>query len=70
VNDFYIAGESYAGHYVPQLAQVIIENNFALNLKGIMSGNPSTDWTVEGNFYFPFLLNHALIGQEEYDQVL
>lgn len=38
--DFLITGESYAGHYVPQLAQLILRNNkmtnqTVINLKGI-----------------------------------
>jgi serine carboxypeptidase-like clade II len=38
--DFYITGESYAGHYVPQLASTILHNNklynnTIINLKGI-----------------------------------
>lgn len=39
--DFYIAGESYAGHYVPQLAYTILQHKnqsaagAAINLKGI-----------------------------------
>ena len=38
--DFYITGESYAGHYVPQLAQLVLQNNkitnqTVINLKGI-----------------------------------
>lgn len=39
--DFYIAGESYAGHFVPQLAEIILQHNKLakknlINLKGIM----------------------------------
>ncbi|KAL5995234.1 hypothetical protein ACLOJK_025292 [Asimina triloba] len=39
--DFYITGESYAGHYVPQLAHTILQHNQLpnsrhINLKGIM----------------------------------
>ncbi|KAG4145120.1 hypothetical protein ERO13_D05G078900v2, partial [Gossypium hirsutum] len=41
--DFFIAGESYAGHYVPQLASTILYNNentnqTVINLKGIAFG--------------------------------
>lgn len=39
--EFYISGESYAGHYVPQLAHTILYHNkrankTIINLKGIM----------------------------------
>ena len=38
--DFYITGESYAGHYVPQLAYTILSKNketnqTVINLKGV-----------------------------------
>ncbi|CAD6232779.1 unnamed protein product [Miscanthus lutarioriparius] len=43
--DFYIAGESYAGHYVPQLSRVVYRNNKGtenptLNFKGFMPWLP------------------------------
>ncbi|XP_061996677.1 serine carboxypeptidase-like 27 isoform X1 [Rosa rugosa] len=46
--DFYIAGESYAGHYVPQLSQLVYERNKGIqnpdiNFKGFMVGNAVTD---------------------------
>ncbi|CAJ1947734.1 unnamed protein product, partial [Sphenostylis stenocarpa] len=46
--DFYIAGESYAGHYVPQLSQVIYRKNKGIenpdiNFKGFMVGNAVID---------------------------
>jgi len=47
--DFFITGESYAGHYIPELANVIIANNnktnaTTINLKGIaVSGYIFTD---------------------------
>ncbi|CAK8532132.1 unnamed protein product [Lathyrus sativus] len=47
-NDFFISGESYAGHYVPQLSQLIVDYNSAakqdsINFKGYMVGNALTD---------------------------
>ncbi|KAJ0091705.1 hypothetical protein Patl1_14575 [Pistacia atlantica] len=46
--EFYIAGESYAGHYVPQLAKKIIDYNKSysrpiINFKGFIVGNAVTD---------------------------
>jgi serine carboxypeptidase-like clade 2 len=42
--EFYITGESYAGHYVPQLAHAILRHGSpAINLKGIMVHN---NWLV------------------------
>ncbi|KAL6534798.1 Serine carboxypeptidase 24 [Orobanche gracilis] len=46
--DFYISGESYAGHYVPRLAERIYQHNKksvhpTINLKGFIVGNAVTD---------------------------
>lgn len=44
-NPFLIGGESYAGHYVPQLANQVLTGTDALlrqNMKGFFVGNPCT----------------------------
>ncbi|KAL7192777.1 hypothetical protein ACSBR2_024572 [Camellia fascicularis] len=46
--DFYIAGESYAGHYAPQLSQLVYQRNKGnqnpvINSKGFLVGNAVTD---------------------------
>ena len=47
-NSLYISSESYGGHYMPQLAKVIVDENSKglnnhLNFKGFAVGNPYTD---------------------------
>ncbi|MBA0674672.1 hypothetical protein Goari_016255, partial [Gossypium aridum] len=67
--DFYITGESYAGHYVPQLAYTIFLNNkkanqTLINLKGIAVGN---GWIDDHTGYwgqFDYLWTHALNSDE------
>ncbi|CAN6196227.1 unnamed protein product [Urochloa humidicola] len=67
--DFYIAGESYAGHYAPQLAAVIVavreltgEN--PTSLKGIFVGNPYLDKYNNEKGSLEFLWNHGLMSDE------
>ncbi|CAL1387212.1 unnamed protein product [Linum trigynum] len=67
--DLFIAGESYAGHYVPQLAQLIVESGSNVNLKGIAIGNPllefNTDFNGKGSYYW----SHSLISDHTYHLV-
>ncbi|KAL9454690.1 hypothetical protein AB3S75_010151 [Citrus x aurantiifolia] len=63
--DFYIAGESYAGHYVPQLAYTILLNNkntknTVINLKGIAIGNALIDDPTRSMGVYENLWTHAL----------
>ncbi|EAS27363.3 carboxypeptidase Y [Coccidioides immitis RS] len=48
----HIAGESYAGHYIPQYASDILEHG-GINLKSIMIGNGITDPKTQAAGYEP-----------------
>ncbi|KAK7264127.1 hypothetical protein RJT34_31731 [Clitoria ternatea] len=71
-HEFYIAGESYAGHYVPQLADLIYEGNkdtekgFNINLKGFMVGNGvmNADTDIKGMIDYGW--SHAIVSDEVY----
>ncbi|CAA0807555.1 Serine carboxypeptidase-like 25 [Striga hermonthica] len=69
--DFYITGESYAGHYVPQLADLIlrynkIPKNAFINLKGIAIGNAYVDYVDVNIGRQDFYHSHAIISDETY----
>ncbi|XP_076885505.1 serine carboxypeptidase II-2-like isoform X2 [Bidens hawaiensis] len=69
--DFYIAGESYAGHYVPQLSQAIVIYNKAnagspINLKGYMVGNGLTDDYNDHVGLFQFMWTAGMISDQTY----
>uniref|UniRef100_A0A7N2M3C9 Serine carboxypeptidase n=1 Tax=Quercus lobata TaxID=97700 RepID=A0A7N2M3C9_QUELO len=67
--DFFIAGASYAGHYVPQLAQLIIQSNLKINLKGIAVGNPLLDFSIDLNWPYEYYWSHGLISDDIYQLV-
>ncbi|WCJ41536.1 Serine carboxypeptidase 1 [Euphorbia peplus] len=67
--DFFISGESYAGHYVPQLASTILKNNkktngSIINLKGIAIGNAWIDDVTSAQGEYDYLWTHALMSDE------
>ncbi|KAL1426778.1 hypothetical protein MTO96_018005 [Rhipicephalus appendiculatus] len=62
-NDFYIAGESYAGVYVPLLAQRFVKDPRGINLKGYAVGNGALDMELLGNSIMFFGYYHGLFGQ-------
>ncbi|KAK7291949.1 hypothetical protein RIF29_07520 [Crotalaria pallida] len=72
--DFYIAGESYAGHYVPQLAKKIYdynkENPHIINLKGFIVGNAVTDNYYDGIGTVTYWWSHSLISDQSYKSIL
>ncbi|XP_075731779.1 lysosomal protective protein-like isoform X3 [Rhipicephalus microplus] len=62
-NDFYIAGESYAGVYVPLLAQRFVKDPRGINLKGYAVGNGALDMELLGKSIMFFGYYHGLFGQ-------
>ncbi|XP_057522024.1 serine carboxypeptidase-like 40 [Amaranthus tricolor] len=67
---FYIAGESYAGHYVPQLAHAILHHNInatpnsIINLKGIIIGNAVINDETDLKGMYDFFWSHAIISDQ------
>jgi serine carboxypeptidase-like clade 1 len=67
--ELYIAGESYAGIYVPNLARAVLAGNAAgaqpaLNLVGYAVGNGCTDAAFDGNALVPFAAGKSLISAD------
>ncbi|KAM3705730.1 hypothetical protein ACJW31_03G101600 [Castanea mollissima] len=75
-NDFYLAGESYAGHYVPQLANLIYERNngasknLFINLNGFMIGNAVINDATDLNGMFEYAWSHAIISDKLYNDIV
>lgn len=80
--DLYIAGESWAGIYIPHLANEIIDYNAGvsdsekINLAGLMIGNGCTDPSecTDLGFNFPvhiykFLHNQGFISDSLYNEI-
>ena len=67
--EFFISGQSYAGHYGPQLAELILQRNKQtfINLQGLFLGNPALDRDVELESEDKFKVFHAIIPQKYMD---
>lgn len=60
-NDIYLAGESYAGQYIPYIAKAMLERNSNLQegqkeykLKGLLIGNGWVSPNEQSLAYMPF----------------
>ncbi|XP_077245338.1 serine carboxypeptidase-like 46 [Tasmannia lanceolata] len=67
-SDLYLTGESYAGHYIPQIAALLVEynkqpNNRPIKLKAIALGNPLLDLDISVNAG-EYLWSHGAISDE------
>ncbi|KAF9624052.1 hypothetical protein IFM89_007750 [Coptis chinensis] len=75
-NEFYITGESYAGHYVPQLAELIHDRNkgassdSVINFKGFMIGNAVINEDTDQTGFVEYAWSHAIISDQLYHTIL
>ncbi|PQQ06278.1 serine carboxypeptidase-like 45 [Prunus yedoensis var. nudiflora] len=68
--DLFLTGESYAGHYIPQLANLMVEINRKeklFSLKGIALGNPVLEFSTDFNSRAEFFWSHGLISDSTYN---
>ncbi|XAR62438.1 Carboxypeptidase D [Bertholletia excelsa] len=67
--DLFLTGESYAGHYIPQLAVVLLDHNthsseLKFNIKGVAIGNPLLRLDRDVPATYEFFWSHGMISDE------
>ncbi|KAM1135483.1 hypothetical protein ACFX2I_044506 [Malus domestica] len=67
--DLFITGQSYAGHYVPQLAQLIIQSKLKFNLKAVAIGNPLLEFNTDANSPAEYWWSHGLISDATFENL-
>ncbi|KAF5747402.1 hypothetical protein HS088_TW05G00123 [Tripterygium wilfordii] len=74
-NELYISGESYAGHYAPQLADLIFNRNKGaakdsfINLKGIMMGNVVINNPTDMEGAVDYAWGHGILSDQIYRSI-
>ncbi|RIB08408.1 Alpha/Beta hydrolase protein, partial [Gigaspora rosea] len=71
-DEMYLAGESFAGTFIPYIASAILKRNserkssvnLRYNFKGIAIGNGWIDPIAQYNAYYTFALEHNLLDEE------
>jgi carboxypeptidase D len=67
--DLIIAGESYAGQYIPHIANLIVKSSkFNNKLKAILLGNAWLDPNLQSLSYLPFAIQNNIINPHDQDQ--
>eukprot|EP00250_Pteridium_aquilinum_P019285 c24378_g1_i1 orf=629-2071(-) len=71
---FFLTGESYAGHYIPQLASLILEYNDrqgsqVFNLQGVAIGNPLLNLGTDSYSTYFYFWSHGTISDETFDGI-
>lgn len=70
--DFYLMGESYAGHYIPNIADFMLDKmkegnqDPQFNFKGISMGNPWSAPQVQNPAYLTYAVMNNQVSLEEY----
>lgn len=72
--DLYLTGESFAGHYLPVLANRILDANsenpdFKINLKGLALGDPWTNPSLQFQSYPDYEYEMGLIDEKLRDEM-
>ncbi|XP_057533174.1 serine carboxypeptidase-like 42 [Amaranthus tricolor] len=67
--DLFLTGESYAGHYIPQLAVAVLDYNAhsrasKLSLKGVAIGNPLLKLDRDVPATYEYFWSHGMISDE------
>uniref|UniRef100_A0A1D1YK86 Carboxypeptidase n=1 Tax=Anthurium amnicola TaxID=1678845 RepID=A0A1D1YK86_9ARAE len=67
--ELFLTGESYAGHYIPQLANVLLNHNkqstgFKFNIRGVAIGNPLLKLDRDAPATYEFFWSHGMISDE------
>ncbi|CAL5384547.1 unnamed protein product [Camellia sinensis] len=67
--DLFLTGESYAGHYIPQLTIALLDHNahssgFKFNIKGVAIGNPLLRLDRDAPAMYEFFWSHGMISDE------
>jgi carboxypeptidase C (cathepsin A) len=69
-NALYLAGESYAGKYLPELASEILKHYPAIHLRGIMAGDAWVDPLIQQGSVADYVYFHGLIDAQTYQKNL
>jgi len=69
--DFFITGESYAGHYIPAISYEIVENgsDIPLNFRGSAIGNGWVNPEIQYPEYAKFSYENHLIDEPTYEKM-
>ncbi|CAK8537851.1 unnamed protein product [Lathyrus sativus] len=67
--ELFLTGESYAGHYIPQLANAILDYNarstgYKFKLKGVAIGNPLLNLDRDTQATYDYFWSHGMISDE------